>query len=321
VLNLRLLNQALRLRWLWLQKTMMDKPWDGLEIGISDMATGLGLAALRCTIGNGRRASFWRDPWLNGRALDQRAPNLLSFVRPAGKRMSVAEALHDHAWVDAIRGSPTVPAIAEFLEIWEEMQPVTLSVAPDAFAWRLGAAGKYSSRDTYAAFFLGRELAPCADHIWRSWAPLEVKIFAWLAVRARLWTADRLARRNMPHTRLCQLCCQQDEDTTHMLLGCAYAREVWYNMLLPLRLHRFTPDGAKPLAEWWPQMVEAVPAGQRRHLNTSTLATLRFIWLERNSRVFEHKASPAMATVALIRAELRLWILARVEGGHPFQIH
>ena len=76
-----------------------------------------------------------------------------------------------------------------------------------------------------------------------------------------------------------------------MLLGCAYAREVWYNMLLPLRLHRFIPDGAKPLVEWWPQMVEAAPAGQRRHLNTTTLATIRFIWLKRNSRVFEHKAS------------------------------
>jgi hypothetical protein len=233
----------------------------------------------------------------------------------------VAEALHGHAWVDRIRGAPTVPAIAEFLLIWEEVRTVALSDSPDAFSWCLGAAGRYSSRDTYAAFFLGREYAPCAEEIWRSWAPLEVKIFAWLVVRARLWTADRLARRNLPHTRVCQLCCQQDEDTTHMLLGCPYAREVWYSMLLPMGLHRFTPDGTKGLADWWPQLAEAGTVRHSRQTNTTVIATLRFIWLERNNRVFERKISPPNSTVNLIRAELRLWTHARGEDGHHFQIH
>ena len=100
---------------------------------------------------------------------------------------------------------------------------MSLSDSPDTFSWRLGTAGRYSSRDTYAAFFFGREFAPCAEEIWHAGAPLEIKIFAWLAVRERLWTADRLARRNLPHTRTCQLCCQHDEDTSHMLLGCRLA--------------------------------------------------------------------------------------------------
>lgn len=105
----------------------------------------------------------------------QRAPNLLTFVRPACKLLSVADALPGHAWVDAIRGTPSVPAIAEFLTIWEELRHVSHSNTPDSFSWRFGTAGKYSSRDTYATFFFGREFAPCADEIWRSWAPLEDK--------------------------------------------------------------------------------------------------------------------------------------------------
>lgn len=106
-----------------------------------------------------------------------------------------------------------------------------------------------------------------------------------------------------------------------MLLGCSFTREVWYHMLLPLRLLRFTPDGTRSLADWWHGLSAAVPVGQQRQTNTIIAATLRFIWLERNSRVFERKASLPADVVTLIRAELRLWIHARVDGGHPFQIH
>ena len=51
VLNLRLLNQALRLLWLWLQKTVLDKPWGGLSVAVSTEAARLGTAALRCDLG------------------------------------------------------------------------------------------------------------------------------------------------------------------------------------------------------------------------------------------------------------------------------
>lgn len=96
--------------------------------------------------------------------------------------MLMAEALPGHLSVDASRGTPSVPAIAEFLHIWDELRQITLTSTPGTFTWRLGAAGKYSSCDTYTAFFFGREFAPCTDEIWRSWAPLEIKIFTWLGV-------------------------------------------------------------------------------------------------------------------------------------------
>ena len=33
--------------------------------------------------------------------------------------------------------------------------------------------------------------------VWRSWAPLKCKIFAWLAMQYRLWTSDRRARHGL----------------------------------------------------------------------------------------------------------------------------
>lgn len=321
VLNLRLMNQALRMRWLWFEKMGMDKPWHGLPMPLRPETLHLARAAMHCSLGNGQRINFWSDRWINGQSIEQLAPNLMGFVRPADRRMCAASALTSQTWLQSIRGAPSVPAIAEFLDLWETLSRFQLSAAPDSFTWRLTAKGSYSSRDTYRAFFFGREFAPCAAEIWHSWAPLEVKIFTWLAVRKRLWTADRLARRGLPNTMQCQLCYQIDEDTTHMLLGCSFSREVWYHSLLPLRLHRFTPTGLQDLQDWWLSITSAVSSTNRREVNTVVAATLRFIWLERNSRVFEHTASFAASVITRLKAEIELWKFARVDHGHSFQVH
>lgn len=80
-----------------------------------------------------------------------------------------------------------------------------VSDVPDAFRWRLANDGKFSASSAYKLFFLGREFARGAEQIWSSWAPLEVNFFVWLALHNRLWTADRLARRQLQHPAACAL--------------------------------------------------------------------------------------------------------------------
>lgn len=104
-----------------------------------------------------------------------------------------------------------------------------------------GVEGNFPARSTYLAFFLGRELMLAAAELWSSWAPLDVKISVWLVLKDRLWTADRLARRLMPHPASCPLCDQVQEDVQHMLLSCPFFRSIWVEVLLRERLHRFTP--------------------------------------------------------------------------------
>lgn len=202
----------------------------------------------------------------------------------------MANALQYKAWVDDIRGTPSVPAIAEFLVFWSQIQRLTLQDSKDGLTWRLTSDGRYSARLTYGSFFLGREFFPCVHEQWSSWAPLELKIFAWLALRNRLWTADRLAARHLDHPPSCVLCCQQPETTTHLLLACPFAREIWYNTLIPLCLHRFTPNGDATLSSWWSSLSAAAPTTVRKEINSLVIPTTRHIWLERNRRVFNRKA-------------------------------
>lgn len=66
--------------------------------------------------------------------------------------------------------------------------------------------------------------------------------------------------RGMDHLPSCVLCYQQPETTTHLLLTCPFAREIWYNALIPLCLHRFTPNGDATLSSLWPSLSAAAPA-------------------------------------------------------------
>jgi hypothetical protein len=74
--------------------------------------------------------------------------------------------------------------------------------------------------------FQGSTVFGAWERIWKSWAP-KYQTNAnslWLVMQKRCWTADRLARRNLPHLAACLLCDQQ-ETIDHMLTSCVFARQ------------------------------------------------------------------------------------------------
>lgn len=82
--NLHLLNQALMLKWRWLEKVGNDKPWAGLQIHVATDSDALFATATACTLGDGFRLRFWTNRWLSGHDIIESAPALLQHVLPAG---------------------------------------------------------------------------------------------------------------------------------------------------------------------------------------------------------------------------------------------
>jgi len=62
--NLRLMNIALRARWLWLKRVEVDRPWHGLDIRVPELSRRLFDAATTSVIGDGAATFFWTDKWL-----------------------------------------------------------------------------------------------------------------------------------------------------------------------------------------------------------------------------------------------------------------
>jgi hypothetical protein len=70
--NLERMGYALRIRWLWLQKT--GEALDGLPIQVPKKACALFNMAVTTRVGNGVSTKFWSDRWLESKTLGELAP-------------------------------------------------------------------------------------------------------------------------------------------------------------------------------------------------------------------------------------------------------
>lgn len=158
---------------------------------------------------------------------------------------------------------------------------------PDAFSWPCDKSGVYTARSTYQRLCTGLERVPFAKCIWRSWAPLRCKIFAWLAAQRRLWTSDRRARHGLQdHPSPCFICLQDQDNIEHILIQCVYAREVWYLGLQELNIQIRTPEPQDTLTEWWLWARGHFRRAERRGFDTLVIITTWALWKQRNARVF-----------------------------------
>ena len=112
---------------------------------------------------------------------------------------------------------------------------IHLSQEEDVHIWKLDGSGNFS-KSAYRAFFNGAIPFEHWRRLWKSWAPSKCKVFLWLAIWNRCWTADRLARRGLPHLPKCPLCDQEEEDIQHLLTTCVFSRDFWFRVLAPLGL-------------------------------------------------------------------------------------
>ena len=144
--NLQQLGWALRMRWLWLQKTEPDKPWNFLPIQVHQSVKSFFSMAVVTQVGNGTNTLFWTDRWLHGQSLDMMVPHLFEAISSRAKRRTVHEAMTDRRWVSDIRGALTVNVLIEYLGLWDLLLDVELQPElEDSHTWRFSASGVVKS--------------------------------------------------------------------------------------------------------------------------------------------------------------------------------
>ncbi|WVZ80019.1 hypothetical protein U9M48_027537 [Paspalum notatum var. saurae] len=143
VLDLARMGWALRIRWLWFQKTDSSRPWSGLQISIPKKARALFDAAVDSIIGNGETTKFWTGRWVQGKTLADLAPNLFSTIpKKAVQQRTVSQALDNRKWVTDIRGALTVQVLSEYLMVWDLVDGLELQPdIPDQHRWKLSTSG------------------------------------------------------------------------------------------------------------------------------------------------------------------------------------
>lgn len=148
--------------------------------------------------------------------------------------------------------------------------------------------------------------------IWKTWAPPKCKFFTWLIFQDRVWTSERLARRNWDHNTMCPLCRVMPEMMLHLLEDCRYSRRVWNHLATWLGLDDFLPTRWTPstsTSEWWVTVTLMTSTSRKGSLLITLLVSWE-IWKERNNRIFDRRESSVLSLVNIIKAEASLWVVA-----------
>jgi hypothetical protein len=279
-------------------------------------ATAIFNASTRIAVGDGSRTLFWDDPWIGGQLAGTIAPDLINLVRPSIRRTrTVRDGLQGAAWVLDIIGELWVNAVVQYLKLWTELQNTAIDDGLDTFSWKWTADGNFTSRSAYRAFFFGRTRLPGAAQVWHAFAPFKYQFHAWLALRKRCWTADRLARRGLLTHALCPLCTLAGETMDHLSLQCPFAATIWTSASQRLGFSMPTPTTQSTLSLWWPDAVQPLSQRESKTANSFIILTLRRLWLERNARVFDGCSSSATAVANAIIDDWSLWVSCRRRGG------
>jgi hypothetical protein len=115
VKDLELVSKALHLRWLWLNWQDPERPWHGLPlpVGADDLPLFEGCTSVH--IGNGIKAIFWKDSWLNGLSSQQRFLELFAMARR--KNLSVSDAVINGRWMGGLQRLSSPQHIDQFVEM------------------------------------------------------------------------------------------------------------------------------------------------------------------------------------------------------------
>jgi hypothetical protein len=140
-------------------------------------------AATIITVGDGRTAKIWQTPWLHGRKPKDIAP--LIFAISSRKSFMVREGLTNNFWIAKI-DTNEISTSNHVVELLEE------EGSNDSITWKFTNSGEYSVASAYNAQFEGMTNSYMMKAVWKTWAPPKCKLFAWLILQNRVWTADRL---------------------------------------------------------------------------------------------------------------------------------
>ncbi|WVZ68362.1 LOW QUALITY PROTEIN: hypothetical protein U9M48_017311 [Paspalum notatum var. saurae] len=220
VLDLRLMCLALQVRWLWLRRCPEDgdRTWAGLPLKVAPEVHCLFQASVTFVVGDGRRTLFWTDSWINGKSVEDVAPALLGMVskriRPSPRRCPMGVG----------SGSLGGGAHGSSDQLWDLIRDVSLSQSQDRLLWRWSPNGQFNA---YRLLHEGSIHRPEIAIVWKTWAPLRVKLFLWLAWQRRIWTADQRRRHGLEARAACYLCNSADETCDHLLIECSFTHQVW----------------------------------------------------------------------------------------------
>lgn len=210
-------------------------------------------ASIEIELGDGAMSFFWTDRWLSGRSIQSMAPDLVLAVNTrTRRRRTVSQALVNKQWIRDLTGPLSVRAIVQYLHLWPIIRGIQLRhEVQDKVCWRWTASQQYTAKSAYEMIFCDATKLAGATTLWKTWAPAKVKMFMFLALHGRTWTAERRKRHGLQDDDTCAMCDQLPEHVDHLLPHCATAKEIWWLALSWVGLQSRFSNEDRGIADTW----------------------------------------------------------------------
>jgi hypothetical protein len=280
----------------------MDLPCNDIDRLLFNSSTTI-------TLGDGAKARFWHNNWLDGEAPRYLAPNL--FRLATRKNRTVIQELRNNNWIRSLRGRITSAThVEEFVSLWIRIQDVhLLQGVPDSITWKWTPDGTYSTRSAYRMQFCGSFSTFRSDQIWKAHAENKCKVFTWILIHGKVLTADNLQRRGWPHQDHCALCNGPLETGLHLCLHCPFAMAVWNQILTWEHFEDILSQlqqAPSQIISWWKHAASRVPRAEQRRFNGLVIYIFWNLWKERNRIIFNNAAETVLQVAVRIKEDIDL---------------
>lgn len=168
-------------------------------------------------------------------------------------------------------------------------QDISFTETVDEMYWLWTNNGLYSANSLYVMMITGgKEHWPYA-YIWRLKIPPTVRIFAYLWLKGKLLTHDRMHEKGITSELSCATCAKCTFETAmHLFFQCSYASAFWSRVNMVIG-HRIMIEGNSVQLTFDRSWRNYRGRLQRQTWNTYFIAACWFLWKERNSMIFNRK--------------------------------
>jgi len=320
IFDLQRFGYALRMRWLWMKRTDVARPWHLLPDEKEPIIEAMFQASIYVDLGDGRTALFWSDRWLDGKSLAEVAPCLCATVGPRIKKTrTVAQALHGDLWTTDISGALTVQVILDYLLVWDMTRTIQLQPdQPDRVCWKWTPDKIFSTSSAYKSFFIGQQPVEGATLLRKARAPPKCKFFIWLVLHDRCWTAARRKKHGLQDDDSCALCSQAPETIEHLLLCCSFSRELWFQLFHRIGWSAVSPSSHDQwLVAWWTRARKRILKEERSCFDSVVILICWMVWKERNKRIFDRQIRTMHEILDWVFDEICAWFQAGFSKLEP----
>jgi hypothetical protein len=302
ILNTKLMNIALMLKWIWKLYQGAEGLWADLlrakYLRGNDLFSPLvptkgsqfwnaihkikwyfKLGA-RHRVANGRRTYFWLDWWTGKGPLRVLFPRLFEccdnhFATVAGVRDA-------NGWHIRFRRTFGTAEVVEWENLCRIFDLHPFSEGEDEVSWALEPSGAFSTRSIYGCLSQGAVVTHFRD-VWKTRVPPRIRVFLWQLIRSRLPSGVQVAKRNGPTNGACAFCGEQ-EDCNHIFFSCYLAKLAWAGARELLRCD-WNPAGAGEFIA----LVQSLSGSLRRLAWFTFAAQCWALWNIRNKLAMEGK--------------------------------